>query len=198
MNVSFGKPSARYDVAVERSPRESAVRYERTIDAARSLSFAPAPKFETGVDVGAGERTGDDTGPALAAGDDGAAVIADVLSTDGAAEGVTNTTAGVGDCVGIADGDGDGVTAAFDSRGAGDGVADGVSSASGVSVGAAVGIGVTNGAELGRLKPRMLLPPEKCAMRPPSNRPAKITTMINGNSGKPLPPFLRGRCGGVS
>jgi hypothetical protein len=116
----------------------------------------------------------------------GAAVIALVATALGAADGVTKTTAGVG--VDVAAGDGDADAPSFDGFGFGDGVD--VSSASGVLVGFSVGIGVIDGTELGTLNPRVEFPPEKCAMRPPSSNPAKITMITSGKSGIPPPPLL--------
>jgi hypothetical protein len=51
MNVSLGRPCARYDAAAVRSPRASASRYERTTAAARSSGASGAGGFTDGTAV---------------------------------------------------------------------------------------------------------------------------------------------------
>jgi hypothetical protein len=60
--------------------------------------------------------------------------------------------------------------------------------ADGATVGEGTGVmlarAIAVGAVIGEREP-----PKKCASRPPSNNPAKMTMRMSGTSGKPPPPF---------
>lgn len=199
MNVSVGAPCARYDVAVSRSPRASAPRYERTTDAAR-VSLEGAAVCWAGGAVCNGVAVCNGAAVCNGGAATGAAA-ADVVCTGGGF-GVTDgralatmaivvgvAVACLARVVGVTEGTGEAIAVR---NGVGD--ADDVGVSDGVAVGGGVtGSGVVSGEERAAIgggvageAPRE--PPKKCANTPPSSKPAKTTTSTSGKSGRPPPP----------
>lgn len=163
--------------AAARSPRATACTYERTTQTAPSSELA----------AGAGVTGAGATGAAVAECDEAPNGRA-VAGFDVTAATVVAATAGVadGDTRGEADGEGRGVG---DGRDVGEGRCAGVGLSVGIADGTAApyadsGEGATATREGSG---RGVFPPKKCARTPPSSRPARITTTINGKSGNPRP-----------
>jgi len=156
MNGSFAAPCDRYDAAVERSPRASAARYERTSDEAVSSAVATAGVAGIGVAGSAVLRTGVSVGFRT-----GGATAARAAVGDGEASGLgvavaAATTRGFG---GFADGRIVGVGLG-DGAGRGELVAGGVAVCIGVTTGAAVIAGDGNAA-IAVVSVLCVLPPKK-------------------------------------
>lgn len=190
MKFSLGLPCARYELAVARSPRANASRYERTIEEG-------PPAVAATVCAGAALTLGG--GGAVDAGDGRTAVkraTATCRACDraGLALGLGVVSASLGNgfaaCVRIGAGFalGTGVV---------DAVATGVGAAVGKTVGGAVAANTRGGAGTGLGGAAAAIggsdlaerfePPKKCASAPPRSSPAKMTTSTSGKSGIPPP-----------
>lgn len=178
MKLSLGDPRAKYEPALERSPRASASRYERTTAAARSSPFAGFGGGAAGVAVAAGL--------CVARAGDGVITTGDVVG---------GTAAGVGEplvlsaatCLAVGSGLGLAGNVGV-IEGSGVGLVSCVGANVGAMVGARAGVGDAAGAMatvVGNAAGALRDPPKKCASTPPSNRPARTTTRIKGKSGNP-------------